>query len=115
MLQGTQLIPQSAVIAPTASGLLSLGTRYTPSSGIPLTIGTGAGASGGIINSQGNIFTSAGTAMVTTAGPDRDVGYRFATVGGASNRGRPRGRRPLRVGPFLLIFSVFGCSVFSLI
>ncbi|KAM7534003.1 hypothetical protein Aperf_G00000113658 [Anoplocephala perfoliata] len=98
VLQGTQLIPQSAVIAPTASGLLSLGTRYTPSSGIPLSIGTGAGTSAGIINSQGNIFTSAGTTMVTTAGAggERDVGYRFATVGGASNRGRPRGRRPLR-------------------
>lgn len=94
MIQSAQLIPQSAVIAPTASGLLSLGTRYTPSSGIPLT----TGQSGGIITSQGNIFSS-GSAIVTNAGSgiDRDGGYRFATVSGASNRGRPRGRRPLRV------------------
>ncbi|VDL61344.1 unnamed protein product [Hymenolepis diminuta] len=93
MIQSAQLIPQSAVIAPTASGLLSLGTRYTPSSGIPLTTGQG----GGMITSQGNIFSS-GSAIVTNAGSgiDRDGGYRFATVGGASNRGRPRGRRPLR-------------------
>nr|CDS31018.1 Zinc finger MYM type protein 3 [Hymenolepis microstoma] len=94
MIQSAQVIPQSAVIAPTASGLLSLGTRYTPSSGIPLTTGQG----GGIITSQGNIFSSSGSTMVTNAGSsiDRDGGYRFATVGNAGNRGRPRGRRPLR-------------------
>ncbi|VDM22142.1 unnamed protein product, partial [Hydatigera taeniaeformis] len=97
VLQGAQLIQQPSVIAPSASGLLSLGTRYTPSSGIPLSVATGAGGAGGIINSQGNIFTS-GTAMVTTAGTgvDRDASYRFAAITGASNRGRPRGRRPLR-------------------
>ncbi|EUB54979.1 Zinc finger MYM-type protein [Echinococcus granulosus] len=98
VLQGAQLIQQPSVIAPAASGLLSLGTRYTPSSGIPLSVATGAGGSGGIINSQGNIFTSGGTAMVTTAGTgvDRDAGYRFTAITGTSNRGRPRGRRPLR-------------------
>ncbi|KAL5968712.1 Zinc finger MYM-type protein 2, partial [Taenia solium] len=97
VLQGAQLIQQPSVIAPAASGLLSLGTRYTPSSGIPLSVATGAGGTSGIINSQGNIFAG-GTAMVTTAGTgvDRDAGYRFAAITGASNRGRPRGRRPLR-------------------
>uniref|UniRef100_A0A5K3FFB1 DUF3504 domain-containing protein n=1 Tax=Mesocestoides corti TaxID=53468 RepID=A0A5K3FFB1_MESCO len=100
VIQGTQLIQQPTVLTPTASGLLSLGTRYTPSSGITLGAATGAGAASGILaNSQGSIFTSGGSTMVTTTGTgvDRDAGYRLAAaMTGASSRGRPRGRRPLR-------------------
>ncbi len=101
MIQGQQIIQQSAALAPTASGLLSLGSRYTPSSGTSLGAAGGINAgTGGILASQGNIFTPAGTTMVATAGTaDRDAGYRLAAaMTGASSRGRPRGRRPLRVG-----------------
>lgn len=102
-IQGQQIIQQSAALAPTASGLLSLGTRYTPSSGASIVPGGGinAGPGGILTGAQGSIFAPPGTTMVTTAGTvgDRDAGYRLAAaMTGAGSRGRPRGRRPLRVG-----------------
>ncbi|VDL97885.1 unnamed protein product [Schistocephalus solidus] len=100
------LIQQSAALAPTASGLLSLGTRYTPSCGSTLGVGptgnTGSliATSGGLANSAGVVPTVQGGGGIFTTGTvmtDRDASYRLAAaMSGASSRGRPRGRRPLR-------------------
>nr|VZI02265.1 unnamed protein product [Spirometra erinaceieuropaei] len=100
------LIQQSAALAPTASGLLSLGTRYTPSCGSTLGVGptgnTGSliATSGGLANSAGVVPAVQGGGGIFTTGTvmtDRDASYRLAAaMSGASSRGRPRGRRPLR-------------------
>ncbi|CAH8542291.1 unnamed protein product [Schistosoma turkestanicum] len=99
---------QSAVLTPAASGLLSLGTRYTPSSATVFGT-TGGGSISGV--NQG--ITGTGTATIIPSGTsssnivsagvgaigsmDRDSGYRLAAaIAGTSGRGRPRGRRPLR-------------------
>ncbi|CAH8589597.1 unnamed protein product [Heterobilharzia americana] len=96
---------QSTVLTPSASGLLSLGTRYTPSSAT--VFGTTGGSMSGI--NQG--ITGSGATMINPAtasgnmvsagvggmGMDRDSGFRLsAAIAGTSGRGRPRGRRPLR-------------------
>nr|CAX69524.1 MYM-type zinc finger protein 2 [Schistosoma japonicum] len=97
--------PLSTGAPPAQSGLLSLGTRYTPSSAT--VFGTSAGSMSGV--NQG--ITGAGATMISSATPsgnivsggigaigvDRESGYRLAAaIAGTSGRGRPRGRRPLR-------------------
>ncbi|VDQ02233.1 unnamed protein product [Trichobilharzia regenti] len=92
----------SNVLSPSASGLLSLGTRYTPSSatvfgttGSPMSgVNQGmSGAGGTIINPA----VSTGVGAMSGMGVDRDSSYRLAAaIAGTSGRGRPRGRRPLR-------------------
>ncbi|TPP66057.1 Zinc finger MYM-type protein 3 [Fasciola gigantica] len=95
-MQPTSLsMSQSAALAPTASGLLSLGTRYTPSSAS--AFGTNAVPSG----ATGTIVTPAGAGLVSATigglASDRDPNYRLAAaIAGTGARGRPRGRRPLR-------------------
>ncbi|VDP79727.1 unnamed protein product [Echinostoma caproni] len=95
-MQPTSLgLSQSAALAPTASGLLSLGTRYTPSSAS--AFGTNAVPSG----ATGTIVTPTGAGLVSATvsglGADRDPNYRLAAaIAGTGGRGRPRGRRPLR-------------------
>ncbi|CAL8082751.1 unnamed protein product [Calicophoron daubneyi] len=91
---GTVAITQASALAPAASGLLSLGSRYTPSS---------ATAFGGGNPSIGGTFvTAAGpgglvSAGVGALGVERDSNYRLAAaIAGTGGRGRPRGRRPLR-------------------
>ncbi|CAH8613463.1 unnamed protein product [Schistosoma bovis] len=101
---------QSTVLAPAASGLLSLGTRYTPSSATVFgTTGggsisgvnqgiTGAGAATMIPSgTPSSNIVSGGVGAIGSMGVDRDSGYRLAAaIAGTSGRGRPRGRRPLR-------------------
>lgn len=94
---------QPAALAQTASGLLSLGSRYTPSSGstlgTPQNTLTGGGMMSGV--QSGQMFAQG--AMLS----ERDAGYRLAAaITGASSRGRPRGRRPLRVCQFFNFITV---------
>ncbi|CAH8863901.1 unnamed protein product [Trichobilharzia szidati] len=93
---------QSNVLSPSASGLLSLGTRYTPSSatvfgttGSPMSgVNQGMSGTGGTII---NPAVSTGVGAMSGIGVDRDSSYRLAAaIAGTSGRGRPRGRRPLR-------------------
>lgn len=99
-------LAQSTLLAPTASGLLSLGTRYTPSSASVFGGNTGSIPGGTGLNNSGSgmIAPASGSGNIVSAnagslgGMDRDTGYRLAAaIAGSSGRGRPRGRRPLRV------------------
>lgn len=89
-------IPQPTALAPAASGLLSLGTRYTPSSASAFGANASVPAGGAIVPSSG-AATGLMSANVNNMGLERDPNYRLAAaIAGTGGRGRPRGRRPLR-------------------
>ncbi|VEL20917.1 unnamed protein product [Protopolystoma xenopodis] len=83
-------------LGPTASGLLSLGSRYTPSSSAAFG-NSAVGAMGGA--TVVGLTSAQMSGQLSSAGGlvERDANYRLAAaIAGTSGRGRPRGRRPLR-------------------
>ncbi|KAF5394541.1 Zinc finger MYM-type protein 3 [Paragonimus heterotremus] len=88
-------LSQATALASASPGLLSLGTRYTPSSAA--AFGASAGMGGGSLVGSGGTAGGLVSSNVSGLGVDRDQNYRLAAaIAGTGGRGRPRGRRPLR-------------------
>ncbi|KAF8572193.1 hypothetical protein P879_00786 [Paragonimus westermani] len=88
-------LTQATALASASPGLLSLGTRYTPSSAA--AFGASAGMGGGSLVGSGGTAGGLVSSNVGGLGVDRDQNYRLAAaIAGTGGRGRPRGRRPLR-------------------
>ncbi|KAF7258742.1 hypothetical protein EG68_05996, partial [Paragonimus skrjabini miyazakii] len=88
-------LSQATALASASPGLLSLGSRYTPSSAA--AFGASAGMGGGSLVGSGGTAGGLVSSNVSGLGVDRDQNYRLAAaIAGTGGRGRPRGRRPLR-------------------